>query len=613
MDSDTQGGLSSLTCPVCERGCRLTPGGRGACGLYELRGGVVAEILADHYLMVSPISIETMPMLHYYPGHKFLQLSTTGCNLACPGCVSTVLVREMPRHSRALNHLTPEEVVAQALAQHCRGITFLMNDPLASFPTFLRVAALAKDHGLLVGCSSNAYFSVASLESLLPHLDFMNIGLKGYSEQAYQACGATAGLGPVFRNLERLLKAGVHVELSVIYGRGSEPELLELARRLAGLTPGIPLQLMRFIPFEDADPAQEPSPRQAEELCRQLRGILRHVYLFNTPGSPYLYTCCPECGAMALRREFYGPMGARLQDPPPKEFSTPRCWVCGHGLDMVGGRAPQPFQEESFHGGYPFTRALEMVEAMLIAMGVRQQSLIVQAWEDMLKPGGLQVLHQGVQKPQSYIEALRHFGQVVGAGEQAEELAVFLEAKLGQVSQALAGVTRRPRVYYAMCKPLFYLGGGRLENQLVECAGGESLNITLPPGGRPGRSLSVERLNQLNPEVIFISAFLSNSVEDFLDECRRLGVEAEAVRSGRVHTHPAPGWDFGSPRWALGLMHMAQVFHPQLFTYDIMAEAQAFYRRFYGLDFSLKQINRSFAKPSGAWRWPPLSQEAGRA
>lgn len=593
----------SLRCDICERGCRLGPGSRGACGLYELHEGQVREILADHYLMVSPISIETMPLLHFHPGHKFLQISTTGCNLDCPGCISTVLVRELPRGSSALKHLTPEQVVDRAQAEDCLGITFLMNDPLASFPTFLRVAALAKARGLLVGCSSNAYFSPQSLEKLLPHLDFINIGLKGYSDQAYRACGASAGREPVFRNLERLLAAGVHVEISVIYSRGSELELVELARRVSALSPAIPLQLMRFIPFEDADPSQEPSVRQAEELCRQLRGILRHVYLFNTPGSQYLHTRCPGCGGTVLRRDFYGPMGARAMDPPPQQDGPTRCPTCGEDLDIVGQRAREVHQEESFHGGYPFTRALEMVEAMLIAMGVRQPSEIVRAWEQMLQPGGLQALHQSVQQPRQYVESLRYFGRAVEAGERAEELAGFLETKLDEVARGLEGVTSRPRVYYAMSKPLFYLGASRLENQLVECAGGISLNKELPPGGRPGHSLSLERLNQLDPEVIFISAFLSNSVEDFLVECRQLGVDVKAVRQQRVYTHPAAGWDFGSPRWVLGLMHMAQTFHPQRFNYDIMAEAQTFYRRFYGLDFAPEAINRSFAKPSGNWRW----------
>ncbi|MCB2192719.1 MAG: radical SAM protein [Deltaproteobacteria bacterium] len=614
MDSHPQTGLSSQRCTICERACRLTPDKSGACGLYHLRQGQVVEISTDRYLAAAPISIETMPLLHFWPGHKFLQISTTGCNFDCPGCISTVIVREMPRDSRALLHLTPKQVVDKALSQGCMGIAFLMNDPLASLPSFLRVAALAKQEGLMVGCSTNAYFTEQSLDRLLPLLDFVNLGLKGFSDAAYRACGATAGMGPVMRNLESLLAARVHLELSVMYSQGNEKDLRALARHLACLSPATPLQLMRFIPFEGAEQSMEPSVRQAERFCQELRRILRHVYLFNTPGSPYLHTVCPACGQTALRREFYGPMGAKLLGQPPAKAQEVRCPSCGGGLDINGSRVTASHLEGAFQGGYPFTRALEMVEAMLIAMGVRRQSDIVGAWEHLLsQEDGLHELHHDVQHPRKYIAAVRRFGQVVNAQDQAEELARYLEEKLDALAQALEGVEHRPGVYYAMGKPLFYLGGGRLENQLSEFAGGVSLNKQLPPGGRPGRSLSVGQLNQLNPEYIFISAFLSNSPGDFLAECRELGVDVQAVRRKQVFAHPAPGWDFGSPRWILGLLYMAQVMHPGRCDYDVMEEAKAFYHRFYGMEFSAQEVNRSFAKPSDNWRWQGSGGQAALA
>lgn len=613
MDRDAQGKLSPVVCDICERACRLGPCHKGACGLYQQQDGEVVEVLADHYLVVSPISIETMPLLHYYPGHKFLQISTTGCNFDCPGCISTVLVREMPRDSQALTHWPPEHLAAHAVSTGCMGIAFLMNDPLASLPSFLRAAAEAKRRGLKVGCSSNAYFTDRSLESILPYLDFINVGLKGFSDLAYRRCGAKAGMAPVFRNLERLHQAGVHVEVSVIYSQGMETELHELASRLADISPSLPLQLMRFIPFEQAGQEQEPSIRQAEELCSSLRTILRHVYLFNTPGAPELNTICPSCGHTSVRRMFFGPMGAKLLGEPPAISAEPLCAACGGSLDITGQRAVQGHQEEAFMGGYPFTRALEMVEAMLIAVGVRRKAEIVKAWEHLLEEGGLHRLHHDVQHPPGYISTLRQFAAVVGASQEAEELARYLEDKLAGLARDLDGLGQRPRVYYAMAKPLFYINGKRLENNLVELAGGESLNKQLPFGGRPGRMISVEQLNELNPEIIFISAFLSNSPEDFLTECRSLGVDAEAVHGGRVYAHPAPGWDFGSPRWILGLLHMAQVFHPRRCDYDVMAEASELHRRFYGVEFNPLDVNRSFAKPSDNWRWQGRGERAALA
>jgi pyruvate formate lyase activating enzyme len=606
VDYHIEGKVVPTSCQICARGCLIREGGTGACGLYKAREGRVIEMLADRYLVACPISIETMPMLHYHPGGKFLQISTTGCNFNCPGCISTVIVREMPRDSSALQRLDARQVVDKALASQCLGIAFLMNDPLASWPTFLRVAETAHAEKLLVGCSSNAYFSHVSLEQVLPYLDFINIGMKGFSDQSYRDCGASSGIGPVLENLKTLHQAGVHIEISCIFRKGAQDELRALADFIADISPRIPLQIMRFIPFEGAGISQETGISEAEEFCRELRGSLDHVYLFNTPGTEYLHTPCPHCGENALRRDFYGPMGAKLLSVPEasKEPGRPeRCRHCRGELDYVGQASRTPFQEGDFEGGYPFTRALEMVEAMLIAMGVERKQDIARAWEYLLNQFGLARLHREVQQPVAYIAALRHFGRVVSADRRAEELAAYLEDKLERITAALSSVSERPRVYYAMGKPLFFINSGRLENQLVEWAGGLSVNKELTPGGRPGHSLSVDQLNKLAPDIIFISAFISNTVDDFYADCLRLGIEVKAVANKRIYVHPAPGWDFGSPRWVLGLMHMATVFHPRHCKFDVMKEAETFYERFYGMEFKPQEVNRSFAKPSGLWRW----------
>ncbi|MBI5591733.1 MAG: radical SAM protein [Deltaproteobacteria bacterium] len=595
--------MDHLNCNICELRCRLTEGHSGACGLYELQENRIVERFADRYLVACPISIETAPILHFYPGTKFLQITTTGCNFNCPGCISTVLVREMFPDSRALQRLTVEQIIAKAFETRCEGIVFLMNDPLAAFPGFLKIAKLAREKGLKVGCSSNAYFTPEALSQLLPYLDFINIGMKGFSDKAYHACGAPEIL-PVLRNLKSLHAAGVHVEISCILTRENQTELLDLALHIAGVSRCIPLQVMRFLPFETASIALEPSIREAENFCRDLRHILDFVYLFNTPGSGYLHTYCPQCGHVALRREFYGPMGAKIQMPQNDLSQFDRCPACGRDLNVIGPVAPSAYQEGDFEGGYPLTRAMEMVEAMLITMGVTRKAVVVRAWEDVLQNGGLNKLHQSIQHPRKYIEAIRYFGKMADAGDRAEALAGYLEERLARIEIALAPVTRRPRVYYAMGKPLFYINGGRLENQLVETAGGISVNRELPDGGRPGRTLNVSALNRLNPEVIFISAFISNSVEDFYTECLQRGIQVAAVENRKIFTHPSPGWDFGSPRWILGLMYIASILHPDRCTFNTKDEADAFYRNFYGIPFDPLDTNRSFSKPDRHWRWP---------
>jgi hypothetical protein len=56
-----------------------------------------------------------------------------------------------------------------------------------------------------------------------------------------------------------------------------------------------------------------------------------------------------------------------------------------------------------------------------------------------------------------------------------------------------------------------------------------------------------------------------------------------------------PSWDFGSPRWILGLMMIANTIHPEIFDFSMEEEADLFYRKFYGVPYRSVATNRSFA------------------
>ncbi|WP_421909623.1 hypothetical protein [Methanolacinia petrolearia] len=76
-----------MKCPVCEIGCDIPEGGVGRCGMYTCLGKGIAEIHGNSYMAVMPVSMETIPILHYIPGAKVLQVSSVGCNFSCRGCI----------------------------------------------------------------------------------------------------------------------------------------------------------------------------------------------------------------------------------------------------------------------------------------------------------------------------------------------------------------------------------------------------------------------------------------------------------------------------------------------------------------------------------------------
>lgn len=276
----------------------------------------------------------------------------------------------------------------------------------------------------------------------------------------------------------------------------------------------------------------------------------------------------------------------------PNSASQNICPQCGWDISIREIPTETRYREGDFQGGYPFTRALEMVEAILITIGVTDQHKVVQVWEDILGHNRLQKLYHDIQHVDSYLEMIRYFGKLINR-----------EEKLSIIKDGFPAIIKKPRVYYAMGKPLFPLEKERMENQLIKAAGGISVNQEINCVGRPGRRICAEDLNALNPEVIFISAFLSSSVEDFYEACCQAGITADAVKHRQIYTPPAPGWDFGSPRWILGLQYIANMLHPEIYHFDVFTEAQRFYAQFYGTEFSLTDVNRSFCKPSSKWTW----------
>ncbi|NLC11682.1 MAG: radical SAM protein [Firmicutes bacterium] len=590
-----------MVCNICERRCHVREGSCGACGNYINTNGSMREKYPHRYLLVEPTAIETVPVFNYFPGTKLLQITTTGCVFDCSGCVSTVLVKEIDPASKALVELSPDQVVDRAVATGCAGIVFLMNDPLASFHTFTAVARAAKKRGLMVGFSSNGYFTEESLNTVIDCLDFVNIGLKGYSDEAYRLCGVQSSK-PAYRTIKRLHEQGVHVEVSCIYKLGNREDILLAAAEVAAVDRNIPFQVMRFVPYEDAPCGHEPSIRQAEKLVGELSSYLNYVYLFNSPGTELQDTRCPQCGLAVVKRDYWGPMGAivRAKELPDKGPHT--CPRCGAQIAIKGSF--NSCDCDSSDGGYSYTRALEIIEGILVTLGVNDHRKVVQLWEETLGGKSLQALFYSIQNTEGYLKVMLEYGAKVGERARAEKVVAYYRKKLQEVADRLKGVTQRPRVYYCMGKPLYSVKAERFENHIVELSGGISLNRQMTDlTGRPGMRIPATRVNKLDPEVIFLSAQYAGAIEDFYQDCQEAGVDVTALRQRRVYNQLAHGWEYGSPRWLLGLLHSANCLHPELFAFDMQKEADEFYRRFYGIGFNPQELNHSFSKPSISWTW----------
>ena len=574
-----------MKCNICEIGCDLAEGKSGQCRMYTNKNGQIIERFPHTYFTMFPVSIETVPLLHFFPRGKFLQVCTIGCNFKCEGCISEVLASRLLSNNKK-SGISNENVINKALDEDCIGIVFCLNDPAVSYFTFRDLAKKARQNNLLIGCSTNGYFTENALKELIPLIDFVNIGIKGYSDERYISCGAR-GSGPVFRNLKLLKESDVHVEVSTIYIKGSEDEVIKTAKFVSSLSRDIPFQVMRFVPFGDAAPQIEPTIRESEVLCDKLSQHLNYVYLFNSPGTDHLNTVCPECSKIIFQREFFGPMGSRTLSYLPQEGCE-----CSTAAFFRGEVSEVSHHEPGFMGGYRITRALEMIHAILVCLGVKDDYKLAEIWANVMETGYLEQLHTSSQDLDSYFDVIEHFAALADRKKEGMELVAYMREKLDFI-RSVTNDIERPRVYYCMGYPLFALNGERIENNLVEAAGGESVNTLIDREGKPGVGISHNEFAEMNPEFIFISGFLSTPVSDSYAYCKKHGLSADALKNRRIYGL-RPLWDFGSPRWILGLMYIANKLHPDIFKFDIDKEANQFYKRFYGVSFDSSRHNRSF-------------------
>ncbi len=555
-----------MRCEICEFRCNIGEGSFGKCMMYQNKYGNIVERFPNSYLFVFPISIETQPMMHFFPNHKFLQLGSIGCNFKCKGCVSDVFVNHIDVFEKSFNKLTPQKVIQLARKNQCIGISFGINEPTMHYYSILELAKLAHDEGLLFGVSTNLYYTKEALLNLLPFLDFVNVGVKGFSDNVYLNYCKALSSKIVFRNIVMLFKHNVYFEVSIPYIKGQENEVTNTAKFLSKLSRKIVLQVMRFIPFGDAESSLEPSIKESEQLVERLKTYLDNVYLFNSPGTKHLDTV--ENNGF-IKRQFWGPMGAHIIS-----YKNP--------VDsIVGNISSVDYQEDGFLGGYRITRATEMVLGILNLLGVKKLSIIADIVSKILTDNTFLLEFHKSQDDESY--CLEDYFKIVKKlADMASVDATFIIKRylsiLEEIKQKRLTIEHTLKSYYVMGTPLFALNTHRFENKLARYVGLDV--IRLDKEGKPGVNISPNILIDYNPDIVFISGFLSCSEEDFYDACNKNSININAVLQKRVYKLPF-GWDFGTPLWILGLMYIANKSYPDIYHFDIESYEKEFFNTSY--------------------------------
>ena len=243
-------------CDVCFHHCDIPEGRRGFCGA---RANIGGKVVPENYGRITALAldpVEKKPLRRFHPGSMVLSVGSYGCNLCCPFCQNHEISwsDEAMAYADQAETLAPEALAEMAVRLKPRGnigLAFTYNEPLVGWEFVRDAARLTHEAGLMNVLVTNGTAELRVLEALAPHIDAMNIDLKGFTERYYtRVLGGSLDMTRAF--IERAAQL-CHVELTTLIVPGendSEDEMRTLSRWVAGLKNGrnIPLHISRFFP-----------------------------------------------------------------------------------------------------------------------------------------------------------------------------------------------------------------------------------------------------------------------------------------------------------------------------------------------------------------------------
>ena len=275
-----------VLCDVCPKFCKLREGQIGFCRARSNIGGKIVPINYGQATSLALDPIEKKPLMRFCPGTYILSYGSYGCNLRCPYCQNASISMAGPDNCPH-RLITPEGLTDLAVDLSKQepgniGVAFTYNEPTVCFEFIRDTSKLLHEAGLKSVVVTNGGLVRTYADELLPHVDALNIDLKGFSNEFYRYVKGE------FDTVKEFIKAAVehkcHVELTtlVIPTKNDDPE--EIGREvewIASISPEIPLHLSRFFPRYKAD---DLPPTPAETIYR-LKDIaekkLKYVYTGN--------------------------------------------------------------------------------------------------------------------------------------------------------------------------------------------------------------------------------------------------------------------------------------------------------------------------------------------
>ncbi len=300
-----------MICNYCEWRCELGDGQAGVCQMYIQKGNRIEERHPHHYTTYVATHIESLPFFHAYPGSRSLQVGSRGCNFDCHYCSNAYVAKSLPGEVYTFR-LEPKRLVDVAKQTGCHNIVFAVNEPVVFLPSLIEVAKEAQAAGLPVGCMTNGYMTEETADILSETCEFINISLKGFSQEFYRKYTGISDFSPVLRNIRKLANR-VHVEITTpIIQDINDHEIIDIAEFIASVDKNTPWHVFRLLPEYKMQDREYPSIQVINKKLEEARRILPYIYFSNFVGSTWVSTHCPACGKKIIERFNLGGCGGKM-------------------------------------------------------------------------------------------------------------------------------------------------------------------------------------------------------------------------------------------------------------------------------------------------------------
>lgn len=183
---------------------------------------------------------------------------------------------------------------------------------------------------------------------------------------------------------------------------------------------------------------------------------------------------------------------------------------------------------------------------------------------DQIEKSGIKVYISNPTTLDMTLDNIKKIGMLTGRVKEAEVLIKEMQENIKTVSSKVADITeeKRPKVFYEVWnEPLMTAGVDTFIHDMITIAGGVNVASIDELTGWP--EYSVERLIEINPDIIIAPKTLAPTPETITGDDRLSGIKAVLEKKVFIVEDDLvirPG-----PRVVIGLMDLAIAIHPEIF------------------------------------------------